>query len=68
LSLPLTLGLLALTLGLTAFFGWRGARPPDIQRGPRMAPWRFLMLLGAAGALLLLVHLLNLMGVETGRC
>jgi hypothetical protein len=32
-----------------------------------MAPWRFLMLLGAAGALLLLVHLLNLIGVETGR-
>lgn len=67
MSLPLTLGLLALTLGLTALFGWRGARPPDLNRGPRMAPWRFLMLLGAAGALLLLVHLLNLMGVETGR-
>ena len=67
MSLAVTLLLLAATLGLTVFCGWRGARPPDLHRGPRLAPWRFLMLLSAAGAMLLLVHLVNLLGVETGR-
>ena len=67
MSLPLTLVLLAATAGLTAVFGWLGSRPPDLHRGPRMAPWRFMMLLSAAGALLLVVHLVNLMGVATGR-
>jgi hypothetical protein len=32
-----------------------------------MAPWRFLMLLAAALAVMLMVHLVNLMGVTTGR-
>ena len=66
-SLAVTISLLAATLGLTVLCGWRGARPPDLHRGPRLAPWRFLMLLSAAGAMLLLVHLVNLLGVETGR-
>lgn len=67
MSLPATIALLAATLCLTLFCGWRGARPPDLHRGPRLAPWRFLMLLSAAGAMLVLVHLVNLMGVKTGR-
>jgi hypothetical protein len=67
MSLPVTLAALAVALGLTAAFGWLGARPPDLQRGPRLAPYRFLMLLAAAVCLVLLVHLVNLAGVETGR-
>jgi hypothetical protein len=67
LSLQATLGLLVIAVGLTVFCGWRGARPPDLHRGPRLAPWRFLMLLSAAAALLFLVHLVNLAGVTTGR-
>ena len=67
MSLPVTLSLLTAALGLTVLCGWRGARPPDLHRGPRLAPWRFLMLLSAAGAMLLLVHLVNLLGVRTGR-
>ena len=39
----------------------------DPSRGPRLAPWRFLMLLSAAVVLYMLVHLLNLAGVTTGR-
>ncbi|ACG79180.1 conserved hypothetical protein [Phenylobacterium zucineum HLK1] len=61
---------LAAAAGLAAlglFAGWRGARPPDPHRGPRMIPWRFLMLLAAAGAILMLVHAVNLMGFTTGR-
>jgi hypothetical protein len=34
------------------FAGWRGARPPNPMKGPRMVPWRFLMVLAATGAIL----------------
>lgn len=67
LSLPATLALLLAALGLTLVFGWLGARPPDLQRGPRLLPYRFLMLVAAAGGVMVLVHLVNLLGVTTGR-
>lgn len=67
LSLPVTLVLTAVGLGLTVVFGWFGARPPNLKRGPRLVPYRFLMLLAAAFVLLMLVHLANLAGLETGR-
>ena len=66
-TLPVTLFSAAVGIGLTVLCGWRGARPPDVVRGPRLVPWRFLMLLSAAWVLLMVVHLFNLMGVETGR-
>jgi hypothetical protein len=37
------------------------------MRRPRLAPYRFLMLLFAAVAMLMLIHLVNLAGVHTGR-
>ena len=61
MSLTLTLWLLAGTLLLGGFAGWRGARPSDFLR-PRMVPWRFIMLLSGAAAFLLLVHLGALAG------
>ena len=67
MSLTLTLGLGAVLLALTLLAAWRGARPPDLRRGPRLIPYRFLMLMGAAGLIVILVHLVNLMGVTTGR-
>ncbi|OYW93358.1 MAG: hypothetical protein B7Z13_07535 [Caulobacterales bacterium 32-67-6] len=66
MELSVTLALGAGLLVLTVFCGWMGARPPDFKRGPRLVPYRFIMLLGAAGLLVVLVHLLNLMGVSTG--
>jgi hypothetical protein len=66
-TLPVTLGAAAAAAVVAAACGWMGARPPDLQRGPRMAPWRFMMLLAAAGAVLLLTHAANLLGVHTGR-
>ena len=66
LSLPVTLASAAVGLGLAVLCGWRGSRPPDPRRGPRMVPWRFLMLLAAAWVLLMAVHLANPMGVRTG--
>jgi hypothetical protein len=62
MDLTATLALLAGALALTVLAGWRGARPPDLHRGPRMMPWRFLMLLGAALSMLLLIHLAALAG------
>ena len=67
MSLSLTLILLAAALALTLFAGWRGARPPDLIKGPRMAPWRFVMLLSGALATLLLIHLGTLMGLQRPR-
>jgi hypothetical protein len=67
MSLTLTLLLAAAFVATALFAGWRGARPPDPMRGPRLVPWRFLMTLSACGALVLVVHLVNLLGVHTGR-
>lgn len=63
----LTLILLAGSVAAAALAGWRGARAPDPRRGPRMIPWRFLMVLSAAFASLLLVHLGTLFGLERPR-
>src|SRR5688572_6012427 len=51
MTLSVTLALAAAFLALTVFAGWRGARPPNFAKGPRLAPWRFIMLLAAAAAL-----------------
>jgi hypothetical protein len=65
-TLPVTLASAFAGLALAALFGWLGARPPDLRRGPRMAPYRFLMLLAGAWVLFMLVHIANLLGVQTG--
>jgi len=67
MSLPVTLMVAAALAALTAFAGWRGARPPNPLRGPRMIPWRAIMVTAAAFLLVVIVHLVNLMGVKTGR-
>lgn len=67
MSIPTTLALIAGFLLAGLFCGWRGARPPDLIRGPRMIPWRVLMVASATGVLIFVVHLVNLLGVETGR-
>ena len=58
MSPSLTLTLLAATIAVAVFSGWRGARPPDLSKGPRMMPWRFIMLLFAALVFFLLIHLM----------
>lgn len=57
-SLALAVGFLA----LAAFAGWRGARPPNPHKGPRLAPWRFIMLLAAACLVFLLGHVVQMLG------
>lgn len=67
MDLTLTLAIAAGLLALAVFAGWRGARPPDLNRGPRLIPWRFIMVTTAALLLVVIVHLVNLLGVTTGR-
>jgi hypothetical protein len=62
-TVVLALGFLAVAL----FCGWRGAKPPDLLKGPRLVPWRPLMVGAVIGLLILVVHAINLLGVTTGR-
>jgi hypothetical protein len=61
--------LISLAAGVltTVLFGWLGARPWDLRKGPRLMPWRFLMMLSATFTLFMAAHALNLVGVTTGR-
>ena len=67
MTLNVTLALCAALLFIAAFAGWRGSKPPDVMKGPRMIPWRFIMVTAAAFAMFLIVHVVNLLGVTTGR-
>jgi hypothetical protein len=67
MSLPTTLAVLGVLLTIALFSGWRGARPWDPRRGPRLIPWRPIMVAAATGALIFAAHLVNLLGVTTGR-
>jgi hypothetical protein len=61
MDMTVTLSLAGVLLLVALFCGWRGARPYDPARGPRLAPWSLLMMLSAAGLLLMVVHLVSLL-------
>jgi hypothetical protein len=63
----LTIALAALGLAVVALAAWRHGRPPEPLKGPRMIPWMLILLAGATWTLVMAVHLVNLMGLETGR-
>ncbi len=65
MSTGLTLGLLAGSLVFTAFSLWRGLQATKIGR-VRLIPWVPLGLFGAVLSLMLLTHLVNMAGIETG--
>ena len=65
LTLTPTVILASVSALLTFFFGYMGARPLDIRKGPRMVPWRFMMILTFTVCLFMVVHLLNLLGIQT---
>ena len=51
-------------LAVAAFAGWRGARPPNPMKGPRLMPWRMIMVLTAAVAIGLLGMALRMLGIH----
>jgi hypothetical protein len=56
-----TLALASGVLLFTLFCGWRGARRPNATRGPRIVPWRFVMLLAFMGFVIVIAHLMKLL-------
>ena len=67
MDLTLTIIAAAAFLILAVFCGWRGARPINVLKGPRMMPWRPMMMVSVIAFMLMMVHLLNLIGVQTGN-
>ena len=61
MTTTLSVGGAALVFAL--FCAWRGARKPDPSKGPRLVPWRFMMLLSCAAVFLMLLHLVNVLDV-----
>ncbi|MBC7669671.1 MAG: hypothetical protein H7236_14765 [Gemmatimonadaceae bacterium] len=66
MDLTTTIAAALAALALTVFCGWRGGLPLNVLKGPRMMPWRPLMVAGAVLVLLLTAHALNLLGLKTG--
>jgi hypothetical protein len=64
MSWTLTLTALAICCALGLLCGWLGARPPNLVKGPRLIPYRFLMLLAGAVAVMLLIHVKTLAGLS----
>lgn len=67
MDLPLTLAIAAALLVVAVASGWAGARPPNPHKGPRLLPYRLIMVTASAVLILMLVHVVNLLGVQTGR-
>lgn len=67
MDLPFTIATIVALLIIAVFCGWRGARPANVLKGPRMMPWRPLMMVCVVAIMLLVVHLLNLLGMQTGN-
>jgi Kef-type K+ transport system membrane component KefB len=66
MDLTVTAAAAILFLILAVLFGWLGARPINVLKGPRLIPWRPMMMICVVGLMLMLVHLVNLLGVQTG--
>jgi hypothetical protein len=62
MDIPATIATCAALLALAVVAGWRGARPPNVHRGPRMVPWRLIMLTSTAALLGTLTWLVRLLG------
>jgi Kef-type K+ transport system membrane component KefB len=67
MDLPVTAAAALLFLILAVLFGWFGARPINVLKGPRLVPWRPMMMICVVGLMLMMVHLVNLLGVQTGN-
>jgi amino acid transporter len=66
LDLMITLAVVFGGVGAYVLISRHASRPADPMR-PRMLPWRPIMILVGFLVLVAVIHLVNLMGVETGR-
>ncbi len=66
MDLTATLIVLAACVAIFAFGSWRSTRPADPLK-PRMLPWRTIILIAGAVGVFMAVHVVNLLGIETGQ-
>jgi hypothetical protein len=66
-EMTVTLTVLAAGGALIGGSSWMTHRPKTDTPHVRWAPWKFLILLGAAVVMLSGIHALTLSGVETGK-
>ena len=50
MDIRIMLGLAGGLGAIAGFAGWRGALPPNLIKGPRLMPWRAIMVFTAAAA------------------
>ena len=67
MTLSTTLILMGAGAAGFALSAWRTSRPWNPLKGPRLIPWTPLAIGFGVFTLLMLVHLANLFGIETGR-
>lgn len=65
MDLTATIAILVVAAALFAFGSWRSAQPANPLK-PRLIPWRLVMILSGAVAILMLAHVANLFGIQTG--
>jgi ABC-type amino acid transport system permease subunit len=66
MDMTVTVALLAGFAALFALASWRAARPTQFGK-VRMVPWTAVSLVAALAAIVMLVHAVNLLGVQTGQ-
>lgn len=65
-ELAVTLGVCAAFAAAFAYASWRAAQPTVFGK-PRLLPWRTIIIVSGFCALVALVHVVNLLGFQTGR-
>ena len=63
MTAPVLFAIAAGLAALAAFAGWRGARPPNLMKGPRLIPWRPIMVVAATAMILTLTMALQSAGI-----
>ncbi len=66
MTVSTTLIVLALSVGLFALGAWRDSRPREAGN-PRLFSWKPVYMIALVVGILMLVHLANMIGFETGK-
>jgi len=66
MSMPLTIALLVLSVAVSILARFMSNRPVQPGRA-RLVPWNVILIFAGAFAILMVAHLVNLAGIETGR-